>query len=99
MIVLNVVQQHVDDAAALASNRIALVDAPSATLVRLQRFDRRLTANLQGISLAGAPAWALCEAALEVPSRGRVFAAVVSLPQEHHDAKLANVLSLTRGVS
>jgi uncharacterized protein (TIGR02270 family) len=98
MIVPAVVQQHADDVALLASNRMALVEAPHATLDRLNRFDRRLAAHLDGLRLAGAEGWALCEAALETPSPGAVFTVAVRALEERDDTRLDRVVALAQAV-
>jgi uncharacterized protein (TIGR02270 family) len=98
MIVPNVVQQHVDDAAVLASNRIELVEGPTARLLRLQRFDRRLASNFEGLGIAGEEGWALCEAALETPSPGVVFAVAVRALEDHDDTRLDRILALAQTV-
>ena len=96
MIVINVVRQHVDGIAALASNRMLLVDASTATLQRLQGFDRRLGSHFDGLRMAGEEGWALCEAALEMPSAGRVFAVALSALDERDDGRLARVFALAQ---
>jgi uncharacterized protein (TIGR02270 family) len=98
MIVSNVVQQHVDDAAALASNRMSLVDASTVTLQRLQRFDRRLVSHFDGLRIAGEEGRTLCEAALETPSPGKVFAVAVRALDERDDARLSRIVSLAQAV-
>jgi hypothetical protein len=98
MIVKNVVQQHADDAAALASNRMALVDAPYATLQRLRRFDQRLASNLEGLMLAGEPARVFSDAALETPSAGAVFVVAVRALDDRDEAGLARIFGLVQAV-
>ena len=68
-----IVQQHVDEAAALHATRTNLLRAPHVRLHNLLRFDERLAAHLDGLSVAGEHGWTLCQAALEVPSPGVVF--------------------------
>src|SRR5215468_11505937 len=98
MIVPNVVQQHADDAAALAANRIALVEAPTPTLHRLLRFDRRLQSHFDGLRIAGQPGWALCEGTLETPSRGSVCAVAVRALDERDDERLRRVIGVAQAV-
>ncbi|HEY3159662.1 MAG TPA: TIGR02270 family protein [Vicinamibacterales bacterium] len=98
MIVPAIVQQHADDAAILASNRTALVEAPHHRLDQLDRFDRRLAAHLDGLRLSGEEGWALCEAALENPSPGAVFTITVRALEERDDTRLDRVFALVQAV-
>jgi uncharacterized protein (TIGR02270 family) len=98
MIVPLVVQQHADDSALLATNRLALVQAPHARLDQLNRFDRRLAAHLDGLRLAGGEGWALCDALLESPSSGAVFATAARALEERDDTRLDRVFALVQAV-
>lgn len=98
MIVPAVVQQHADDAAMLGASRMDLVDGPSATLGRLGHFDRRLTAHLDGLRLAGESGRDMCEAALEAPSRGALFALGVRALEDRDEARLARLFALAQAL-
>jgi uncharacterized protein (TIGR02270 family) len=98
MIIPAVIQQHTDDAASLASNRLALVEAPHARLDQLNRFDRRLAAHLTGLRLSGEEGWAFCEATLETPSLGAMFAIAVTALEERDDTRLARIFALAQAV-
>src|SRR5262249_49062939 len=98
MIVPAVVQQHVDDAALLASTRLSLVDAPHHRLDQLARFDRRLAAHLDGLRLSGEEGRALCDAALESPSAGVIFMIAVGSLEERDYTRLARISSLVQAV-
>jgi uncharacterized protein (TIGR02270 family) len=98
MIVQAVAQQHADDAAILASNRMALVEAPHVRLDQLNRFDRRLAAHLDGLRIAADHGWALCEAALETPSPGAVFAVAVRALEDRDHTRLSRIVALTQAV-
>ncbi len=98
MIVPAVVQQHADDAAALASQRLPLVDGPTPTLLRILRFDRRLASHFEGLKVAGAEGWAMCDAALETPSSGLLFALAVRALEDNDDARLANLFAVAQAV-
>jgi uncharacterized protein (TIGR02270 family) len=98
MIVPAILQQHVDDAAWLASSRMKLTRAPHPRLERILQFDRRLLAHLDGLTLAGEAGVALRETALESPSAGAVFAVSVSA-LEHRDAsRLDRSIALAQAV-
>src|SRR5258705_2491990 len=98
MIVPAVVQQHADDAAILASNRLALVEAPHPRLDQLDRLDRGLAAHLGGLRLSGEEGWALCEAALENPSPGAVFATAVRALEDRDSTRLERIFALVEAV-
>src|SRR2546422_641750 len=98
MIAPAVVQQHADDAAILASSRIALVEAPHHRLDQLDRFDRRLAAHFEGLRLSGDEGWALCEAALENPSPGAVFTITVRALEDRDETRLAKIFALAQAV-
>jgi uncharacterized protein (TIGR02270 family) len=89
-----VIQQHVEDAAILYATRTLLARAPHVKLRHLRRFDDRLEAHLDGLVVAGAGAWRLCEAALERPAAGAVFtAAVTALADRHNGGAMSDRLS------
>jgi uncharacterized protein (TIGR02270 family) len=98
MIVSTVIQQHADDATALAAHRTALLEGPAATLQRLQRFDRRLAAHLEGLRIAGDEGWALCQAALESPSSGGLFVVTVRALEDQDPARLDQVIAVAQAV-
>jgi uncharacterized protein (TIGR02270 family) len=85
-IIPHIVEQHVEEAAFLWSQRAAAVVAPHYSLKDLSRLDDRLEAHIDGLRVAGEPGWELCEAALEDDDPGLVFAAAV-LAFEAQDGK------------
>lgn len=72
-----VVAQLVEESATLRHTRSVLVRAPHVKLLHLGRLDERIAAHLDGVAVAGEFGWKLCEAALENPGVGEVFAAAV----------------------
>jgi uncharacterized protein (TIGR02270 family) len=72
-----VISQHVELAVQLHLQRALLTFAPNASLLKLRRFDTRLTAQLDGLLVAGDAASPLCFRALERPSVGAAFTACV----------------------
>lgn len=98
MIVPAVIQQHADDAAILASSRLALVEAPHPRLDQLDRFDRRLAAHLDGLRLSGEEGWAMCDAALEHPSPGAVFTTAVRALEARDRTRLERIFALVEAV-
>jgi uncharacterized protein (TIGR02270 family) len=89
-----VVEQHAGDAAVLYAARTSLSHAPHAALRHLRRFDDRLAAHLDGLSISGDAGWVICEAALEVPTAGGVFAAAVPIIESNRSERLDHLLAL-----
>ncbi len=92
--ILTVVQQHQEEAACLRATREVLVRAPHVRLHQLRRMDDRIAAHLDGLAVAGEFGTKLCEAALESPGVGEVFAATVRALEDRHAASLARLISL-----
>jgi uncharacterized protein (TIGR02270 family) len=93
-----VLQQHVEDAATLHSTRTTLTRAAQITLRDLRRFDERIAAHLDALTIAGERAWEFCDAALEVPSSGNVFAAAVHAIHETERRRIDSLVALTEAV-
>jgi uncharacterized protein (TIGR02270 family) len=98
MIVQPVAQQHADDAAFLAMQRLRLLEGPEPRLEQLLRLDRRLAANLDGLRLAGEDGRALTDAALVTPSSGAVFAVAAERLQARDTRRLELLLALVESV-
>ena len=69
--IVNVISQHVEDAAVLRNTRTHLVSGPHVKLLQLGRLDERLAAHLDGIAVAGDFGAKLAAAALALPNVGR----------------------------
>jgi uncharacterized protein (TIGR02270 family) len=89
-----VILQHVEDAAILHATRTALCVAPHVALLHLRRFDDRLDAQLDGIEVAGEPAWSLSEAALAAPTAGVLFTVAAGCLQSANMQRLDRLLAL-----
>jgi uncharacterized protein (TIGR02270 family) len=94
----NVVRQHAEDAAGLYNCRTALVQMPHVRMRNLGLNDDRLAAHLDGLSVAGQDAWSFCEAALDAPSAGAVFAAAVRTIEDRRQERLDRLLALSEAV-
>ena len=92
--ILAVVQQHQEEAASLRSTRQFLIAAPHVRLHHLRRLDDRIAAHLDGLAVAGELGSRLCEAALESPGIGEVFAATVRAIEDRSAQSLARLMSL-----
>lgn len=93
-----VVRQHVEDAAVLFSARALLARRGHLKLHQLRRFDDRLAAHLDGLSVAGEQAKSLCDEALEVPSAGAIFVAASRALETRNEIGLRQVLALVQSV-
>lgn len=93
-----VVAQHAEESAILRGVRSALVRAPHVKLHQLRRLDDRIAAHLDGLAVAGECGWKLCEAALQNPGAGEMFAAAVRAIEEKRSAGLDALLALAEAV-
>ncbi len=93
-----IVQQHAEESAILHNIRSRLVHAPHIKLPHLFRFDDRLAAHLDGLAVAGGFGSGLCDAELETPSAGRVFAAAVRAIEEKDLRRLDRLFALVEAV-
>jgi uncharacterized protein (TIGR02270 family) len=94
--VLPIVEQHLEDVVVLHGNREVLLSSGHTSLLNLLRIDERLAAHLDGLNIARDQGWRLCEAALEVPSRGALFAATVCAIGDKRRDRLERLFSLAQ---
>jgi hypothetical protein len=90
----SVIEQHAQEAVALRHRRTHVGSASGTKLAHLGDLDARLEAHLDGLSIAGEPAWAYCEAQLEQLSRGSVFTAAVRAIEEGRQDRLARLIAV-----
>ena len=76
-IIVDIVSQHVEEAAFLWSLRDAVVYAPNYSLEELVDFDDRIEAHLDGLRIAGDAGWELCRELLAWEEAGEIFTASV----------------------
>jgi uncharacterized protein (TIGR02270 family) len=93
-----VLSQHAEDAAVLHSIRTALTAAPHVKLKHIRRFDDRVAAHLDGLSVAGEHAWPMLDAALASPSPGAVFAAAVMAIEGKSTERLNRLYALAEAM-
>ena len=96
--IIPVVRQHAEESANLRNMRSVLVTAPHVKLHHLRRLDDRVAAHLDGLAVAGEFGWKLCEAALEDPGVGEVFAATVRAIEDKNLPGLDKLLALAEAV-
>ena len=95
MIIDTVVQQHVQECAALRNVRSVLLRAPHVQLHRLRRLDERIAGHLDGIAVSGGAGLALLEAELaDEPTPARVFALTVCALQDRQTELLERLMLL-----
>ena len=93
-----ILDQHVEEAAILRNIRAAQVTAPHVRLFQLRRLDDRIAAHLDGLAVAGDAAMTLCEAALETPGIGELFAATVRAAEAGDWACLERLIAVVLAV-
>ena len=93
-----IIQQHAEESAHLRLMRSVLVLAPHVKLHHLRRLDDRLAAHLDGLAVAGEYGSSVCEAALESPGVGEVFAVAVRAIEEKDERRLDKLFALVGAV-
>jgi uncharacterized protein (TIGR02270 family) len=93
-----IVQQHAEESAHLCHMRSILIAAPHVKLHHLRRLDDRLAAHLDGLAVAGEFGSSVCEAALENPGVGELFAATVRAIEEKDERRLDKLFALVSAV-
>ncbi len=96
--IATVAQQHAEESAVLRNVRSVLTSAPHVKLHQLRRLDDRITAHLDGVAVAGEFGWKLCEAALESPGSGTVFAATDRAIEDKNLPALTKLLALAEAL-
>ena len=93
-----VIHQHAEESAIQRNIRSVLATAPHVKLHHLRRLDDRIAAHLDGLAVAGEFGSSLCEAALENPGVGQVFAATVRAIEEKDERRLSKLFALVGAV-
>lgn len=91
-----VIQQHAEEAAILRNIRSVQVRAPHVNLHHLRRLDERIAAHLDGLAVAGEFGTKLCEASLETPGVGEMFAAAVRAIEDRNSRRLDRLVALAQ---
>jgi uncharacterized protein (TIGR02270 family) len=97
--VLPVVHQHAEESAILRNTRSVLVRAAHVRLLHLARIDERIAAHLDGLAVAGEHGARLCEAALETPGTGEVFAAALGAIASRDQARMDRLFALAESLA
>jgi uncharacterized protein (TIGR02270 family) len=97
-VVAPVLVQHAEDAAVLHAVRTTLTAAPHVRLHHLLRFDDRLAAHLDGLSVAGEAAWPLCDAALARPTPSALFTCAFTAIEAKSAERLDRLYALAEAV-
>jgi uncharacterized protein (TIGR02270 family) len=93
-----IVNQHAEDAAVLHSIRSSLTAAPHVRLKHIGRFDDRVAAHLDGLTVAGEQGWPMVDAALANPSPGAMFAAAIGAIESRSTVRLNHLYALAEAV-
>lgn len=93
-----VIRQYAEESAHLCHMRSILASAPHVKLHHLRRLDDRLAAHLDGLAVAGEYGSSMCDAALESPGVGEVFAAAVRAIEEKDERRLDKLFALVGAV-
>jgi uncharacterized protein (TIGR02270 family) len=93
-VILDIVSQHVEEAAFLWLLRSNAIRQPHYALKDLAKLDDRVEAHLDGLRVAGEPGWELCKAALGNEEAGEVFAASVMAFESGIDMRIQAVLDV-----
>jgi uncharacterized protein (TIGR02270 family) len=94
-VLLEIVEQHVTEAAFSWTMRDAAAHSPAYDLLELCELDDRLECHLDGLRASGEAGWELCLAALDDAEPGAIFVAAL-LAVEREDWKhFARVLDAT----
>jgi len=96
--IATVVHQHAEESAILRHTRSVLVRAPHVKLHHLARLDERIAAHLDGLAVAGEYGIETCEAALETPGAGEVFAAAVRAIEDKDSVRLDKLFALANAL-
>ena len=91
----SIVSQHLEDAASQRVVRSVLTRAPHVRLLHLARWDERLAANLDGLSIAGEGGVRMIQASLASPGIGALFVATVSALAHRDLGRIEQLLALT----
>ncbi|WP_061169454.1 TIGR02270 family protein [Caballeronia hypogeia] len=94
----NVLEQHVEDAAALRKIRSRIVRAPHVRLPDLARFDERIAAHLDGIAVAGREGVRMSIQALERAGKGELFTAAIGCIEWQSNPAILRLIALGQAV-
>jgi uncharacterized protein (TIGR02270 family) len=76
-VIVEIVEQHAEEAAFLWGRRDAATQQPHFSLSELARLDERVEAHVDGLRIAGDTSWEICKDTLKTGGAGEVFAAAV----------------------
>ncbi|KAK42444.1 hypothetical protein BG58_03530 [Caballeronia jiangsuensis] len=91
-------EQHVEDAAALRRIRSRVVRAPHVRLADLARLDERIAAHLDGIAIAGREGARMGIQALERMGKGELFTAAIACIEWQSNPALLRLIALGQAV-
>lgn len=89
-----VVSQHLDEAGFLSSQRCTILNAARTTLREIGWHDARLASHLDGLRIAGADGWRLCDAAADSSPSGLLFTMAVRALEDRLEDRFERLLRL-----
>ncbi len=90
-----IVQQHVEEASFVWTQRDAAVCGPLHELYELANLDNRVESHLEGLRISGEPGWLLCQKELEeIGEVGEVFTAGVLAIESGRKERIDKVLEI-----
>jgi uncharacterized protein (TIGR02270 family) len=92
MIIVEIITQHVEEAAFLWLLRSNAIRKPHYALKDLVKLDDRVEAHLDGLRVAGEGGWELCKVALGNEENGEVFTAAVMSFESGIESRIQAVL-------
>jgi uncharacterized protein (TIGR02270 family) len=92
LVVSEILEQHVEEAAALADRRRVQVHAPHVNLEQLSLLDERLESRLDTVKAAGEAGWLCSERALSSGRPGALFTATVPVLEANHQERALQLL-------
>jgi uncharacterized protein (TIGR02270 family) len=91
-VISSIISQHAEEAAFLWLSRKMAIAAPHPSLKQLVELDERLEAHLDGLRIAGGPAWEICEEQLAPTGAGEIFAAAALAFETEDNQRLTDLL-------
>ena len=95
-VIESIIEVHAEEARFLSQQRCALVSAPNIALFRLATHDERLTAQLDGLYIAGATGLRYCESALDTLDAGAAFVYAAHAIERDRALQLQELFALTQ---
>jgi len=94
LVIRNIVEQHSQEAAFLWVLRESALYAPHYSFQDMADHEERIEAHIDGLRVAGAVGWEVCEQDLSIEQAGEIFVAAVLAFESKDEQKIEKVLTL-----